>query len=460
MKQHDNNQDDATLVLRVLAGEREVFSLLVQRYYTSVLQLCRRLLNPSPEAQDIAQEAALQAFLNLDRLHAPERFGAWLHAIAANLAHSALRRRHTASLDALADESPLAIFQLGSVPSPEEVVATREVHDTIVAALRDLSLVNREAVIGFYLDGYSYVELAELLGVPISTVKGRLFKGRRQLRQVLEPLTHDVLKPDRRLRKERHVSIPDLIEVRVDSIYVESWGHRLAILRTSGSDRILPIWIGPYEADAIQRAMRGEQYTRPLTHDLLLRLLGLLQTQIQRIVLHKIAEEVFGAEIELQHGEQTFRVDARPSDAFVLAVQAEAPLYVARSVFVSDSINPHEEKIGWGYVLDEAVRQQDYSVRTLVELAQAQPQVRMIEVEGQTKVTVCPSSSQEAFGLWVRMSAVSKGMWLLFEPELWEQIQTIAKQRYTMLKHGEAFSDSWDPWSLLQQQTTDEKNNA
>ena len=192
MKLHDDSSDDAALVARTLEGEREAFGPLLLRYYPSVLRLCRRLLGPASEAQDVAQEAALQAFLGLAQLHEPDRFGAWLHAIAANLARMALRRRRLLSLDALTDGAPLAVLW-AAVPAPEEIHAAREVHDAIVAALGELSSVNREVAIGFYLEGYSYAELAELLGVPVSTVKGRLFKGRRQLRRALAPVANDVL---------------------------------------------------------------------------------------------------------------------------------------------------------------------------------------------------------------------------------------------------------------------------
>ena len=82
MKLHDDGPDDAALVARTLAGEREAFGPLLLRYYPSVLRLCGRLLGPASEAQDVAQEAALQAFLGLAQLHEPDRFGAWLHAIA------------------------------------------------------------------------------------------------------------------------------------------------------------------------------------------------------------------------------------------------------------------------------------------------------------------------------------------------------------------------------------------
>ena len=151
MNHHTDIRSDATLVAVVLAGERETFTPLLLRYYTSVARLCRRLLGPTPEAQDIAQEAALQAFLRLGELQDAARFGAWLHAIAANLARMELRRRRTLSLDAMTDGAAMIVLWAAGPHTPEEVHAARELHDTIVAALSELSDVNREVVIGFYM---------------------------------------------------------------------------------------------------------------------------------------------------------------------------------------------------------------------------------------------------------------------------------------------------------------------
>jgi RNA polymerase sigma factor (sigma-70 family) len=332
MKLHEDHPDDTALVARTLAGEREAFGPLLLRYYPSVLRLCRRLLGPSPASQDVAQEAALQAFLGLAQLHEPDRFGAWLHAIAANLARMALRRRRLLSLDALTDGAPLAVLWTAGAPTPEEVHAAREVHDAIVAALGELSSVNREVAIGFYLEGYSYAELAELLGVPISTVKGRLFKGRRQLRRALAPVAHEVLKPDRRRRKELAMEAPEHVAVTIDSIRLHPDSeHRVVVLRAS-EDLILPIWIGPFEADAITMILEGRQPERPMTHDLTVRLLETLAAQVQHVVVNKIIGNTFYAEITLDQGEQRHQIDARPSDALALAVRTGTPIFVARAV--------------------------------------------------------------------------------------------------------------------------------
>src|SRR5512132_3341290 len=94
-------RDDAELVTAILAGDREAFGPLLARWQASTLRLCRRLLGPGPQAEDVAQEAAVQAFLGLPRLADPARFGAWLHAIAANRARMALRRRRLLALEGL-----------------------------------------------------------------------------------------------------------------------------------------------------------------------------------------------------------------------------------------------------------------------------------------------------------------------------------------------------------------------
>jgi RNA polymerase sigma factor (sigma-70 family) len=329
------NLCDNALVARVLAGEREAFGPLLQRHQTSVARLCRRLLGAAPEAQDVAQEAALQAFLGLARLQEPERFGAWLHAIAANLARMALRRRRTLSLDALAlqEGGPLGgrlLWQAGP-PAPEEVQAAREAHDTIVRALRELSPANREAVIGYYLEGYSYPDLAELLGVPVSTVKGRLFKGRRQLRHSLEPLAYDLLKPDHRMLKERSMTTNDLVPMMIDSIR-EDMQHRVVLLRQDGGDWCLPIWVGQFEANAIKDALEKKQSARPMTHDLTLRLLEPVGAQVRRVVVNTIVDNTFYAEITLAAGEGEQRIDARPSDALALAVRTNVPIFATRAL--------------------------------------------------------------------------------------------------------------------------------
>ncbi|NOK60536.1 MAG: hypothetical protein GFH27_549297n135 [Chloroflexi bacterium AL-W] len=333
METYHNNREDTTLVAQTLSGERESFTRLLIRYYPSITRLCQRILGSRAEAEDIAQEAALQAFLGLSRLQEPERFSAWFHAIAANLARMALRRRRIRFIEVLNDE----IIHVASLAhleqTPEDIQIAREIHDTIIAAIHELSAVNRDVVIGFYLEGYSYTELAEILGVPVSTIKGRLFKGRRQLKQTLAPL-----KPQQHLlqaptTKERPMSTDELIEVTIESVRRHPLAQQqVVVLRDPQSETQLPIFIGPFEALSIALALQKVTPHRPLTHDLTLQLIEALGAQVQYVTINKLVEQTFYAEITCAHSEHTFRVDARPSDALSLVARTQAPIYVAREV--------------------------------------------------------------------------------------------------------------------------------
>src|SRR5215469_60405 len=138
MKQYRDcydHQDDATLVASVLTGEREAFDILLARYSSSVLRLCTVLLGNTFEAQDIAQEASLQAFLGLARLQEPARFAAWFHAIAANLARTALRRHRECALSTLRDDAMREVLWIDTFPTLEEYQILKEIHETILQAL-------------------------------------------------------------------------------------------------------------------------------------------------------------------------------------------------------------------------------------------------------------------------------------------------------------------------------------
>ena len=331
-----DNQDDATLVASVLAGEREAFDILLARYSSSVLRLCTTLLGNTFEAQDIAQEASLQAFLGIARLQEPARFAAWFHAIAANLARSALRRRREHSLYTLSDDATLELFWIDAPPTMEEYQTLREIYEAILLALGDLSEVNRQAVIGFYLQGYSYEELAQLYGVPISTVKGRLFQGRKLLKTLLRPLADTLLHPSSMQRKEQNMTTDDLVELQLDSLRTLLLTRQhLIILRDPQTERGLPIRITASEADALFVALRIRRDANelPFPQDLPQRLLESFGAQLQRVVINALAGQTLYATLMIRQGTQTREIDMRLCEALALAVRMGAPIYITRSLF-------------------------------------------------------------------------------------------------------------------------------
>ena len=124
-----------------------------------------------------------------------------------------------------------------------------------------------------------------------------------------------------------------MLELVIDSIRVSLLNYqRVVILRVKESNRYLPIWIGPSEADSIAVKLQDVDVPRPLTHDLLRSVIDTLGATVSRIVVSDLNNDTFYAKIVLQHNGTTTEVDSRPSDAIALAVRAEAPIFADDSV--------------------------------------------------------------------------------------------------------------------------------
>ena len=123
------------------------------------------------------------------------------------------------------------------------------------------------------------------------------------------------------------------MELVIDSIRVSLLNYqRVVILRVKDSDRYLPIWIGPSEADAIALKLQDVSVPRPLTHDLLRAVIVSLGATVNHIVVSDLTDDTFYAKIVLQHNGTTMEVDSRPSDAIALAVRSQVPIYAEDTV--------------------------------------------------------------------------------------------------------------------------------
>ena len=124
-----------------------------------------------------------------------------------------------------------------------------------------------------------------------------------------------------------------MLEMSIDSIRVSLTNYRrVVILKVKDTDRYLPIWIGPAEADAIALKLQDLTVPRPLTHDLLDSVITSLGAQVNHILVSDLSEDTFYAKIVLSHSGGKTEIDSRPSDAIALAVRTEAPIYANQSV--------------------------------------------------------------------------------------------------------------------------------
>ena len=146
-----------------------------------------------------------------------------------------------------------------------------------------------------------------------------------------------------------------MVEVKIDSIRVSLMNqHRVVVLKDADSDRYLPIWIGPFEADAITIQLQGVQVPRPLTHDLLKSFIRELGVRVSHVLVSELRNDTFFARIVVDVNGKSMDIDSRPSDAIALAVRVGAPIFVSEQVMDLASITPEEELNAEGTTAAEA----------------------------------------------------------------------------------------------------------
>ncbi len=135
-----------------------------------------------------------------------------------------------------------------------------------------------------------------------------------------------------------------MIEVKIAGIQISLMSqYRLVLLKQLDADRYVPIWIGPYEAEAINLELQRVETARPLTHDLLKNVIESLGGVVQYILVSSLKNDTFFARIVIQVDGRELEIDARPSDSIALAVRVKVPIYVAEEVLQEAGIAPEAD---------------------------------------------------------------------------------------------------------------------
>jgi RNA polymerase sigma-70 factor (ECF subfamily) len=174
---------DAELMGRVQAGDRDAFAKLVDRYKDAMVNYLSRLTGSRPKAEDMAQETFLRLYHNRDRYREDGKFQAFLYKIATNLARSENRREQRRKL------LRLALFSggngAGPVENPQSQLLIKEAHRKLVEAIVRVPMRFRVPLVLHEIEGLSYQEVAQAVGCRPGTVKSRISRGRRCLREEL-----------------------------------------------------------------------------------------------------------------------------------------------------------------------------------------------------------------------------------------------------------------------------------
>jgi len=175
--------DDATLVAATLAGRSDAFGTLVERYERAVYNLCLRTLRDAEEAKDASQEAFLKAFRALRTFRPGAKFSTWIFSIAYHACCDRLGRRKRFSDAELPDRADPS-------PGPALIAEHRDQASELRAAIDALPEKYRAVITLYHLQGHQYEEIAQVLDLPMGTVKTHLFRAKEQLRRQLAHL-HD-----------------------------------------------------------------------------------------------------------------------------------------------------------------------------------------------------------------------------------------------------------------------------
>ena len=190
-----NQRDvDAALVARVQRGDKRAFDLLVLKYQRKIMRLLSRMIRDPADIEDVTQEAFVKAYRALPQFRGDSAFYTWLYRIAINTARNWQaahgRRPLTTSVVENSDgETFDEIDNLTDNSTPESMLASRQIADTVTAAMQALPEELRTAIVLREIEGMSYEDIAQTMGCPIGTVRSRIFRAREaiaaQLRSVL-----------------------------------------------------------------------------------------------------------------------------------------------------------------------------------------------------------------------------------------------------------------------------------
>lgn len=180
--------DDGQLVVRSLKQDHEAFGQLIDRHASAIVNLAYRMVGNRAEAEDLAQDAFLTAFKALSTFRADSKFSTWLYRIAANKCKDWLRAKRPGQGPYDVDADEVLDLYVAEERTPEQLLSQQQVGQELEQAIQRLPPLYREAFVLKHVEGLSYEEMEEILGVNGDTLKMRVYKGRLQLSRELTAL--------------------------------------------------------------------------------------------------------------------------------------------------------------------------------------------------------------------------------------------------------------------------------
>ena len=325
---------DTELVALACADDTEAFRLLLERYQTMAFAIALHQVAQPEMAQDLVQEAMLQAYLSLDHLRDPACFKSWFYGIVLNVCRN-WQRRHALrflSLESWDEYQPIA-----TADDPSALVEEQELRCAVQQAVQDLSAKNRIAMFLFYYENLTLEQIATRLDLSLTAVKSRLYEGRNQLKKQLvtsyPELSHS------QGNKQRRIKMTTMKVVKV----VPQEQRALVILLDLPGKHVLPLWLNPMEAFPLavltRQASRQEAPNEPSSIDFVANLLRATGGTLQAVHIDELQDRLLYARLLLQSSTGNHEIKARLGDALALAVHEGSPIMVADDVLKSIGVS-------------------------------------------------------------------------------------------------------------------------
>ncbi len=353
-----NELTDADLVVLARADDTEAFRLLLERYQTMAFAIALHQVSQPETAQDLVQEAILQAYLSLEQLCDVTRFKSWFYGIVLNICRNWRRRHsiHLLSLDLWDEYQPISYMT-----DPYDVVEEYELRCAVQQAVQSLSAKNRTVMFFFYYEGLSLEEIATQLHLSRTAVKSRLHEGRNQFKKQLTMTYPELSHTISNKRKRTMMANMKLVKV------VPQEQRALVILLDVSGQSVLPLWLNPMEGYPLavllkQVAQQGTP-NEPTSIEFIASLLRATGGTVQAVHIEELQGQLLYGRVLLQSLNGSQEVKARLGDGLALAVYEGCPIVVADEVMKHLRVNLSSAK---GMTVDQ---QLDQVVETLTTKA-------------------------------------------------------------------------------------------
>jgi RNA polymerase sigma-70 factor (ECF subfamily) len=187
------SDDEPALIERAQQGDLDAFDVLIRRYEDQVYSVAFRLVGNADDAADVAQEVFLSCFRHFRKYRGDSKLSTWLYRITVNTTKNLWSRQQrrgqnrTQPLETDDPDDPAPIDMIAdSAPDPRRLAEGVEIVDVLESKLQEIEPDFREVIVLRFIEGLSYEEIAEVTHEPLGTIKSRIFRARRALREVME----------------------------------------------------------------------------------------------------------------------------------------------------------------------------------------------------------------------------------------------------------------------------------